>query len=66
MKQLKKVIRLCALVLFIVLALAGIGIFGVAPTLNKDRKLFADIESVTEQNEKGNAENTGQTEILKF
>ncbi|MDB4923114.1 hypothetical protein [Mucilaginibacter sp.] len=66
MKQLKKVIRLCALVLFIVLALAGIGIFGVAPTLSKDRKLFADIESVTEQNEKGNAENTGQTEILKF
>ena len=65
MKQLKKVMRLCALVLFIMLAVAGIGIFGVAPTLSKDRKLFADIELVTEQNEKGNAENTGQ-EMLKF
>lgn len=65
MKYLKKVIRLCALVLFMVLAVAGIGIFGVAPILSKDRKLFADIELVTEQNEKGNTENTGQ-ENLKF
>ena len=65
MKHLKKVIRLCALVLFMTLAIAGIGIFGVAPVLTKDRKLFADIELVTEQNEKGNAENTGQ-ENLKF
>lgn len=47
------------------LAIAGIGIFGVAPTLTKDRKLFADIGSVTEQNEKGDAGNTGQ-ENLKF
>jgi uncharacterized membrane protein YesL len=65
MKYLKKVMRLCALVLFIMLAVAGIGIFGVAPILSKDRKLFADIESVTEQNEKGKTENTGQ-ENLKF
>jgi len=65
MKYLKKVVRLCALVLFMMLAVAGIGIFGVAPILSKDRKLFADIELVTEQNEKGNTENTGQ-ENLKF
>jgi hypothetical protein len=65
MKYLKKVMRLCALVLFIMLAVAGIGIFGVAPILSKDRKLFADIELVTEQNEKGNTENNGQ-ENLKF
>jgi len=65
MKYLKKVVRLCALVLFMTLAVAGIGILGVAPILSKDRKLFADIESVTEQNEKGNTENTGQ-ENLKF
>ncbi|MDB5091623.1 MAG: hypothetical protein JWR09_5617 [Mucilaginibacter sp.] len=64
MKQLKKVIRLCALVLFMVLAVAGIGIFGIAPTLSKDRKLFADTESVTEQNEKGSAENTGQENLM--
>jgi hypothetical protein len=66
MKQLKKAIRLCALALFIILAVAGIGIFGVAPTLSKDRKLFADTELVTEQNEKGSAENTGQTEIFRM
>ncbi|SHL88525.1 hypothetical protein [Mucilaginibacter sp. OK098] len=65
MKYLKKVVRLCALVLFMILAVAGIGIFGVAPILSKDRKLFADIELVTEQSEKGNTENTGQ-ENLKF
>ena len=65
MKQFKKVMRLCALALFMVLAIAGIGIFGVAPILSKDRKLFADTEWVTEQNEKGNTENTGQ-ENLKF
>lgn len=66
MKQLKKAIRLCALALFIILAVAGIGIFGVAPTLSKDRKLFADTELVTEQNEKGSAENTGQTEVFRL
>jgi hypothetical protein len=66
MKQLKKVIRLYALALFMALAVAGIGIFGVAPTLSKDRKLFADIEWVAEHNEKGSAENTGQTEIFRM
>lgn len=30
------------------LAAGGIGIFGVAPTLTKNRKLFADIEVVSE------------------
>jgi len=31
-----------------VLALVGIGITGVPPTLSRDRKLFADTESVAE------------------
>lgn len=57
MKYLRKVLRLCALILFMTLALMGIGIFGVSPTLTKDRKLFADIELVTEQKEKTNKNN---------
>lgn len=48
MKQLKKLIRFSALLLFMVLALVGIGITGVPPTLSRDRKLFADTESVAE------------------
>jgi len=39
------------LILFMLLAVSGIGIFGVAPTLTKDRKLFADTEAVSEVNE---------------
>ena len=63
MKYLKKILRLCALILFIVLALAGIGIFGVAPILNKDRKLFADTEWVSEQRESTKKENAGQENL---
>jgi hypothetical protein len=63
MKTFKKVLRLCALVLFMVLALAGIGILGVAPILNKDRKLFADTESVSEHNEKTKSESRGQENL---
>jgi hypothetical protein len=54
MKKIKKFIRLCGLILFMILAVAGIGILGVAPTLTKDRKLFADAHSktiVTDKNE---------------
>ncbi|MGN6397077.1 MAG: hypothetical protein ACTHMI_16020 [Mucilaginibacter sp.] len=61
MKPIKRVLRLCALILFLMLALAGIGLYGVPPTLTKDRKLFAD----TEQNEaRGSEEN--ETEYLKL
>jgi hypothetical protein len=63
MKTLKKMLRLCALVLFMVLALAGIGIGGIAPVLTKDRKLFADIELVIEHKEKKEKKNE---EMLKF
>jgi len=42
MKRFKRVLRVCYLVLFMILAATGIGILGVAPT--KDKKLFADIE----------------------
>jgi hypothetical protein len=51
MKQLKKLMRLSAVFLFMVLALAGIGISGTPPTLSRDRKLFADTESVMEVKE---------------
>jgi formate-dependent phosphoribosylglycinamide formyltransferase (GAR transformylase) len=53
MKRLKKVIRVCSLILFMLLAVGGIGIFGVAPVLTKDRKLFADIEAKAEKYRKG-------------
>lgn len=54
MKRLKKTVRVCSLILFMLLAVGGIGIFGVAPVLTKDRKLFADIEAKTENTEKEN------------
>jgi len=65
MKHFKKVLRLCALTLFMALALTGMSIFGVPPTLTRDRKLFADKEWVIEQNEKTNSEESG-AEKLKF
>ena len=58
MKRLKKILRLCALILFMLLAVAGISIFGVAPVLTKDRKLFADIEVVSENTQEDGTENT--------
>jgi len=48
MKLLKRILRVSALILFMLLAAGGIGILGVAPTLTKNRKLFADIEAVSE------------------
>jgi len=65
MKHFKKVLRLCALTLFMVLALTGMSILGVPPILNRDRKLFADKEWVMEQNEKTKQEQSG-AEKLKF
>jgi hypothetical protein len=56
MKHLKKMLRVCALILFMMLSTTGIGIFGVAPTLTRDRKLFADIESKAEVVEKEEAD----------
>jgi hypothetical protein len=56
MKHLKKILRIAALILFMLLAVAGIGIFGVAPVLTKDRKLFADIEAKAETNENETAD----------
>ena len=62
MKRLKRIIRVCSLILFMLLAVGGIGIFGVAPVLTKDRKLFADIEAKAENTEKENKDssNNGQ------
>ena len=47
------------------LAAAGIGILGVAPTLTKDRKLFADIEVRSENNEE-NDTNSSSSERFNF
>ena len=58
MKRFKKILRVCSLVLFMILAATGIGILGVAPTLTKDRKLFADIEVKFEAAEKTDKKNT--------
>jgi len=51
MKYLKRILRVCALILFMLLAASGISIFGIAPTLTRDRKLFADSEAVSEVDE---------------
>ena len=56
MKRFKRIIRVCSLILFMLLAIGGIGISGIAPTLTKDRKLFADIEVKAETAEKEIAE----------
>lgn len=45
------------------LAAAGIGLLGVAPTLTKDRKLFADIEVRTENNEEKNTDSSSKEQL---
>ena len=65
MKRLRKILRMCSLILFMLLAATGIGILGIAPTLTKDRKLFADIEVRSENNETENADSSS-TEQLNF
>ena len=65
MKRLKRILRVCSLILFMLLAVGGIGIFGVAPTLTKDRKLFADIEAKAENAEQEN-KHSSHNEQLNF
>ena len=60
MKRLKKILRVCTLILFMLLSVAGIGIFGVAPTLTKDRKLFADMETKTEEAETNDSDSVNK------
>ncbi|MFB9844410.1 hypothetical protein [Mucilaginibacter ginsenosidivorans] len=64
MKKIKRMLKLCSLALFMVLAVAGIGILGVAPTLTKDRKLFPDIELNIEKSESGDRHES-QDELFK-
>ncbi len=56
MKYLKRILRVCTLILFLVLAIAGMSISGIAVTLNKDRKLFVDEELKIEMVEENQAE----------
>jgi hypothetical protein len=65
MKRFKKILRICSLILFMLLAAAGIGILGVAPTLTKDRKLFGNIEVRSENNENENTD-TSSSEQFNF
>lgn len=53
MKHLKRALRICALILFMLLATGGISVSGIAPVLTRDRKLFVDIEAKAENTEKG-------------
>lgn len=48
MKKFKRILRLISLILFMALALTGIGLLGVAPPLTKDGKLLPGIEVITE------------------
>jgi hypothetical protein len=50
MKHLKKILRMCGLIFFILLAVSGVGIIGAAPLLNKDNELFADKIELVEEN----------------
>jgi len=63
MKRLKRTVRVCSLILFMLLAVGGIDIFGVAPVLTKDRKLFADIEAKTENTEKENKDSSNKEKL---
>jgi len=65
MKHLKKILRVCSLILFLLLAIAGMSISGIAVTLNKDRKLFADEESKIKMVEE-RIEEISAGEELKF
>jgi hypothetical protein len=56
MKYLNRILRVCVLILFLLLAVAGMSISGVAVALNKDRKLFADEGSKIEMVEENQAE----------
>jgi hypothetical protein len=56
MKYLKKILRVCGLILFLLLAAAGMSMSGIATPLNKDRKLFTDEESKIEMVEENTAE----------
>ncbi len=64
MKYLKRILRVCTLILFLVLAIAGMSISGVAVALNKDRKLFVDEESKIEMVEE-NQEEISEREKLE-
>lgn len=64
MKKFKRLLRLCSLAFFMALAVAGIGIFGVAPVLTKDRKLFPDIELKIEKDDSGDTHRP-QDELYK-
>lgn len=56
-------LKMCALILFLLLAVGGINISGAA-ALNKDNKLFADEGSKIEMVEESRTEK-GELETLK-
>ncbi|NCD70853.1 hypothetical protein [Mucilaginibacter agri] len=64
MKNLKKLLRLCWLIIYMTLAVAGIAISGAVPVLSKNRELFIDNEPKIELVEEHTKPETG--EELKF
>ncbi|MCQ6961276.1 hypothetical protein [Mucilaginibacter aquariorum] len=50
MKRFKKVLRLCGLVLFLLLATGGVSLTGIAPVPPKNRRMI-NTESVIEMEE---------------
>ncbi|TSD64728.1 hypothetical protein FFF34_012560 [Inquilinus sp. KBS0705] len=50
MKKLKKILRLCSLILFLLLALGGVAITGAAPTPPKHRNII-NTETVIKKEE---------------
>jgi hypothetical protein len=65
MKNLKKIIRLVGLFIYMTLAVAGIALAGVPPNFTEKRRLFIDTEAKIELVEQKAEEDIGGEE-LKF
>lgn len=65
MKNLKRIIRLVGLFIYMTLAVAGIALAGVPPNFTEKRRLFIDYENKIELVEQKAEEDVGGEE-LKF
>ncbi|HVV54043.1 MAG TPA: hypothetical protein VHC47_01890 [Mucilaginibacter sp.] len=65
MKRFKKILRISALILFMLLAAAGISMLGVAPALTKEGKLSTDTEMVQAENTEEESLNADDTMIKR-
>ena len=67
MKKIKRITRICGLVLLMLLASVGMGITGAAPVLPKNRERLADNKTQTELVEKraGKTGSEGLTDNIR-